>query len=150
MSFELKRIAYNDLNARQRENYNYHKVSAVLADFGFTTLRLSDDWHGADFIAVHIDGVAFLRVQLKGRLSFDKKYVGRGLHIAFREDDVWYLYPHDELLETIVETKGIIVNSASWQDRGRYSFSGLGADVKQLLEPYMIAGGDVRVAANSM
>lgn len=145
MSVELKRIAYTDLNSRQRENYNFHKISAVLADFGFTTLRLSDDWHGADFIAVHIDGDTFLRVQLKGRLSFDKNYLGRGLHVAFREEDVWYLYPHDELLSVIAETKGIIINSASWRERGRYSFSGLSSDIKRLLEPYMIAGGDIRV-----
>jgi hypothetical protein len=35
----------------------------VLADYGFLTMRLSDDWQGADFIAQHIDG-AFLKVQL--------------------------------------------------------------------------------------
>ena len=56
MPLELTRIRYADLNARQKENYNFQKVSAVLADFGFTTLRLTDDWQGADFIAQHIDG----------------------------------------------------------------------------------------------
>ena len=51
----LQKITYADLNSRQRENYNFQKVSALFADYGFTTMRLSDDWQGADFIAQHID-----------------------------------------------------------------------------------------------
>lgn len=53
---KLRRISYNALNARQKENFNFQKVSAVLADYGFVTLRLCDDWQGADFLAQHIDG----------------------------------------------------------------------------------------------
>lgn len=76
---KLERIDYSRLNSRQKENFNFQKVSAVLADYGFVTLRLSDDWQSADFIAQHIDGVTFLRVQLKGRLTFERKYQGKGL-----------------------------------------------------------------------
>ena len=61
------------LNPREKENYNFLKVSAVLADYGFVTMRLSSDWQGADFIAQHLDGETFLKVQLKSRLTFDKK-----------------------------------------------------------------------------
>ena len=43
MPLFLQQINYSDLNSRQRENYNFQKLSAVLADFGFATLRLSDD-----------------------------------------------------------------------------------------------------------
>jgi hypothetical protein len=46
----LKSIRYSDLNAKQKENYNCQKVSAVLADYGFVTLRLTDDWKSADRI----------------------------------------------------------------------------------------------------
>jgi hypothetical protein len=35
-------------------------VSAVLADYGFMTMRLRDDWQGADFIAQHVEGAKFL------------------------------------------------------------------------------------------
>lgn len=91
---ELSKISYVALNPRQQEVYNFHKVAAILADYGFTSIRLSDDWQGADFIAVHIDGVTTLRVQLKGRLTFAKKYLGKGLYIAFRYQEDWYLYPH--------------------------------------------------------
>ena len=91
MKLQLNRIDYRELNARQKENYNYQKHSAVLADYGFVTLRLSDDWQGADFIAQHIDGETFLKVQLKGRAVVDKKYEGKDLYIAFSGGSSWYL-----------------------------------------------------------
>ena len=104
MKFE--KIDYRRLNARQKENFNFQKVSAVLADFGFVTLRLSDDWESADFIAVHLSG-RIIRVQLKSRLAFYKKYHGKDLYIAFAEDGNWYLYPHDHLLGLPIRAKKI-------------------------------------------
>jgi hypothetical protein len=86
MRLGLKRIEYSKLNARQKENHNYQKVSALLADYGFVTLRLSDDWRGADFIAQHIDGETFLKVQLKSRLTLRQDYVGKDLFVAFRNE----------------------------------------------------------------
>ncbi len=62
ITLNLKKVSYNDLNSRQKENYNYAHVTAVLADYGFTTMRLTDDWQGADFIAQHIDGEQFIKV----------------------------------------------------------------------------------------
>ncbi|MDQ5946366.1 MAG: hypothetical protein QG619_1789, partial [Pseudomonadota bacterium] len=79
----MKRINYNQLNSKQKENYNFQKVAAVLADYGFTCLRLSDDWQGADFLAYHIDGETTLKVQLKGRLTLEEKYVSKNIHVAF-------------------------------------------------------------------
>ncbi|HEV2947263.1 MAG TPA: SPASM domain-containing protein [Gemmataceae bacterium] len=35
---KLKRISYSSLNAKQKENFNFQKISAVLADYGFVTL----------------------------------------------------------------------------------------------------------------
>ena len=92
MPLELTRIRYTDLNPRQKENYNYQKLSAVLADYGFVTMRLSDDWQGADFIAQHIDGEIFLKVQLKSRLTFCRSYVNKNIHVAFRRKNDWYIY----------------------------------------------------------
>ena len=73
---ELRRIAYSELNPKAKEMYNFQKVSAKLADYGFTTMWLNNDWQGADFIAVHIDGVTDLKIQLKGGLAFDRRYIG--------------------------------------------------------------------------
>jgi hypothetical protein len=35
----LKKITYEELNARQKENYNFLKISAVLADYGSEQMR---------------------------------------------------------------------------------------------------------------
>jgi len=66
----------------QKENHNYAKLAAALADYGFSVMRLSDDWEGADLIAQHVDG-RVLRVPLKSRLAIAKKYRGKGLYLAF-------------------------------------------------------------------
>ncbi|SVD57416.1 uncharacterized protein METZ01_LOCUS410270, partial [marine metagenome] len=50
---KFEKINYRKLNARQKENYNYQKISSILAEYGFSTIRLSDDWQSADFIAQH-------------------------------------------------------------------------------------------------
>tara|TARA_B110000003_G_scaffold63498_1_gene64012 strand:- start:439 stop:636 length:198 start_codon:yes stop_codon:yes gene_type:complete len=63
----MEKINYNDLNSKQKENYNYHKVAAALADYGYDSMRLNNDWQGADFIAVKVDEM--IKVQLKGRFT---------------------------------------------------------------------------------
>jgi hypothetical protein len=97
----LKHIRYSDLNSRQREIFNFQKVAAILADYGFNCIKLADDWQGADFLAYHIDGNNTLRVQLKGRLSIDRKYVGKNLFMAFPSKNCWYLVEHDRLVELV-------------------------------------------------
>lgn len=135
---KLSKISYEQLNARQKENFNFQKISAVLADYGFITFRLSDDWQGADFIALHISGDV-LRVQLKSRLSFRKIYCGKDLYVAFPHNRSWYLYLHDEVLPLILRATSI-ESTQSWRERGGYSFPRLSPDLVRLLEPYRIAG----------
>ncbi|HZH31238.1 MAG TPA: hypothetical protein VEY11_10800 [Pyrinomonadaceae bacterium] len=135
MALNLTKVKYETLNARQQENYNYQKLSAVLADYGFVTMRLSDDWKGADLIAQHIDGETFLKVQLKGRLTLCKKYINKSLHIAFPYRDAWYLYPHDELLE-IIQTNS--KRTFPWSNKGEYSVRSPAKQLRQLLNPYLI------------
>ena len=57
---KLTQIKYNDLNSRQRERYNFQKIAGLLADYGFSSIKLDDDWQGADFLAQHIDGFTFI------------------------------------------------------------------------------------------
>ena len=141
MRHQFTRIRYNDLNSRQQEAFNLHKVAAVLADYGFITIPLSSDWGGADFIAQHKDGKVFLKVQLKGRLTFDKKYAGRDLHVCFRDGVHWFVYPHDELL-ALVLASGAIANTESWRGPGGYSFPRLSKKLRELLEPFRVAATD--------
>ncbi len=137
MPHEFQKVPYASLNSRQQEAYNFQKVSAVLADYGFVTIRLSSDWRSADFIAQHIDGLTFLKVQLKGRLTFEKKYLGRELHVCFPHNGEWFLYPHDELLAKVLATSSV-ATSESWATGGGYSFPRLSKKLKELLAPHRL------------
>jgi len=133
----FQKIVYEQLNSRQKENFNFQKVAAHLADYGFNSLRLSDDWQGADFIACHIDGSKFLKVQLKGRLGFDVKYSGKDIHIAFCAEGTWYLYPHDEVRDLFL-AEGLMAGSKSWDEGGGYSWPNLSVKIRALLQKYAI------------
>lgn len=137
MAYQFTRIDYANLNSRQRESYNLQKVGAVLADFGFITIPLSDDWGNADFIAQHCDGRTFFKVQLKSRLTFSKDYAGKDLQVCFPSGADWYLFPHDEVLE-LIKQAGLIEGSSSWTTAGEYSFPTLSKSVREILEPYRI------------
>ena len=134
----FERIDYVKLKPRQQETYNFQKVSAVLAEFGYLTIRLSDDWNGADFIAQHFETKASLKVQLKGRLTFSKKYRGKDLFICFRDtDEHWYLYPHDEVLARVLGI-GLLAGTDSWDKKGGYDFPYLKPSFKEMLKPYLL------------
>lgn len=135
----FQKVTYARLNARQQENYNFHIIAARLAEYGFNSVRLTDDFEGADFIALHVDGTTMLRIQLKGRLTFDQKYYGKGIHIAFRDDADIYVYPHDELRQ-LMEDSGCLVGSKSeaWVKRGSRSWNILPNKYKPLLQDYLI------------
>ena len=120
----LNPVSYGDLNSRQKENFNFQEVSALLAQFGFMTIRLSSDWESADFIAQHMDGITFLKVQLKGSFAINKKFKGKDLYICFPDcpfpnRKTWYLCPHDEL---VLEAERVtnIANTDSWLVDGLY------------------------------
>ncbi len=134
----FQRIAYSDLKSRQQENYNFHKIAARLADYGFNCLRLTDDWQGADFIACHIDGRTFLKVQLKGRLVIDRKYQGKDIHVAFMLDDDVYLYPHDQLVFHMEANELIGADSVTWHDKGFRSWATPPAWAIKFLEEFRI------------
>jgi hypothetical protein len=137
MLVEFTPIKYADLNSRQKEAYNFQKVSALLAEFGYSTIRLTDDWNGADFIAQNNDGKTFLKVQLKGRLCFYEKYSDKELYLCFRDGENWYFYPHDELRNKVLDL-GLMKGSTSWDEKEGYSFPHLSKQLKELLKPYLI------------
>ena len=136
---KLQRVAYADLNSRQKENYNFQKVAGRLADYGFNSIRLTDDWQGADFIAVHIDGETFVKVQLKGRLVIDRKYSGKGIHIAFLHGDDFYLYDHDALVGFMEANDKIGADSVTWHEKGFRSWPSPPAWAISYLNEYRIS-----------
>ena len=135
---DFERVKYKDLKARQKENYNSHKISAALANYGYNIIRLTDYWHGADAIAVHIDGKTFLKVQIKGRFTLNEKYKGKDIWIAFvhRKDDnpeEIYVFPHDDLLKKKLPQ---IRETQSWKKHKNYSWGYLSKENKLLLSEY--------------
>jgi hypothetical protein len=146
MQITFEKIRYQELNSRQQEAYNFQKVSGVLADFGFLTIRLSNDWNGADFILQDRDGKTFHKVQLKSRLTFDKKYEDKDLYICFRDgvDGPWYMYNHADLLKKVLD-HGQIAGTKTWDEEKPYHFPVLSEDMKSLLRPYLISEADSKL-----
>ena len=136
---KLQRIEYNSLNGKQKEIYNFQKTAAVLADYGFNCIKLTDDWHGADFLAYHKDGNETLKVQLKARLTIATKYSGQGLWMNFPVEGNWYLIEHDELVRIVGETTSWL-QSRSWTDRGLYSSANPSRALLDRLATYCIGG----------
>ena len=135
---EFSRVSYEKLNARQKENHNFHKVAAIMADYGFNSMRLNDDWSGADFLAVHIDGETILRVQLKSALTIAKKYIGRNLRIAFPDGDGAYVFPHDEFVEE-AGRQGKMIHAEAWKkENGLFQMSPTPKWARKFLAPYRL------------
>lgn len=134
----FSKIQYSQLNSRQRENYNFQKISGILADYGFVTMRLNDDWQGADFIAQHISG-SFLKVQLKGRLEINKKYIGKEIWMCFPalDGNGCYLFSHDEVKDWLLKNRKVEV-SKSWSQSGVYSWGKPNALIKDFLEVHRL------------
>ncbi len=137
----FQEVCYQCLNARQKENYNYAKIAARLADYGYNCMRLSDDWKGADFIGLHIDGKNDLKVQLKGRLSIYKILRNQNLYIAFIDRNKrsgMYVYPHDDFIQYLKEIESSALQSESWINRGGYSWPNPPEKLAGWLEKYKI------------
>ncbi len=131
----MERIKYAALNSRQKESYNFHKVAAILADYGYASLWLNDDYRGADFIAVGV--VDVMKVQLKSRFTVDKKYVGKSIFVAAPIQKSWYLYPHDATVQFLQE-RHVYVGSASWNENGGYSVLTPGQQIIDFLSQYKL------------
>jgi frataxin-like iron-binding protein CyaY len=116
----FKHISYDTLNARQKELFNFQKIAATLADYGYNSIKLAGDWQGADFLAYHIDGTTTLKVQLKSRITINKKYLAKEIWIAFPHNGFWYLVEHESLVAKIGECTDWL-QSPSWQTANEYS-----------------------------
>ena len=139
----FSQVRYTELNSKAKEIYNFQKVAAVLADYGYSCMWLTNDWEGADFIAVHVDGQSSIKVQLKGRMSFAQKYRNKDIYICFIDnpDNVnvdkqsIYLYPHDAVLNQLEHR----ISDQTWIKKGSWSTGKLSQQNRELLEPFRIA-----------
>ena len=142
----LQRIDPTKLNGKQKEIYNFQKSAALLADYGFNCIKLVDDWQGADFLADHFDGTTTLRVQLKARLTIDRKYAGQNLWMNFPSGGTWYLVPHDKLVDLVGETTNWL-NTSSWQEKGLYSSANPSPNLLQQLRPFAVEDAETEVGS---
>ncbi|RLA08535.1 MAG: hypothetical protein DRQ51_01790 [Gammaproteobacteria bacterium] len=134
----LNKIDYKNLNKKQQENYNFYKVANLLANYGYISTRLNDDWNGADFLAIHINGDA-LKVQQKARISIAKKYMGKNLYIVFPDQfNNWYLLLHDDLVDLWEQTNKYIRKSGTWLKKGKYSQGTVSKKLIKLLKKFKL------------
>ena len=137
------KVLYPQLGSKQQEIYNFQKVAGLLADYGFTCIKLADDWEGADFLAYRSDADQTLKVQLKGGLSIQRTYERKDLHIAFKlkdkatNDNVWFLLRHD-LLVDLCRTHSTYLTTKSWLNDGVYYTSGPNPKLLAALAPYSL------------
>lgn len=134
---KLERIKYDDLNGRAKETYNFQKVSSILVEYGFATNWLNVDFESADFIAVHFNGIDILKIQLKSRVTIDKKYIAKDIWITFPIQNDFYLVPHDELVEIVGRTTNWL-NSSSWIDKNGYSSQSPSSSMVEELQKYKL------------
>ena len=139
---EFERISFEEKsgrNSKQIETYNFHKAASVLAEYGFDCIRLSNDWHWADFLAHHRDTGRTLSVQLKTCLHIDRKFdASKDLYICFTLDGTgnWYLLRYDRLMEIVQEASPHWLGSNRWHSQDHYfSYRGNKA-IREALNDY--------------
>ena len=134
---KMEKVLYSELSAKAQESYNFHKLSAILADYGFSSNWLNVDFESADFIATHFNGIDIIKVQLKGRLTIDKKYIGKEIHIAFPYENQFYMIPHDHLIE-VIQNATQWLNSKSWTENGAYSTGNPSKELLSIIEDFKL------------
>ena len=117
-----RKRSYQELDKKQREQFNLQRLEGILADYGYQCIRLSTDWNGADFLAQSFFDQSTLLVQLKAVLTISTKYIGKDIYMAFplAESNDWILIPHDTLLEKVKLFCPSYLETKSWS-RGGYS-----------------------------
>ena len=139
---QFKRLSFKEgtgVASKLVETYNFHKAAAVLAEYGFDCMRLSDDWAGADFFAYHKENGETLKVQLKSNLVIAEKYMcEKDLFMCFPLDSTgnWYLIKHSDLMELVRQHSPYWLQTTSWQDKKMYGSNRGTKEMREALEPY--------------
>ena len=142
MERRFKKADYTKLDGKQKEVYNFHCVAALLAKCGFATYPIRDDWNGGDMIARHMTSGETIIIQLKSRMTFDKKYLGKRLWIGFPHGADAFVFPHDEFLKayrTVRQKRGKSLDeNDAWKTGGKVSWSSPTGELREMLEPYRL------------
>jgi hypothetical protein len=96
--------------------------------------------------------------QTATRLTFKQEWRAHDIWVTFTDKDsgITYRYPHDGVLQTLIDKCGIIKGTHCWEKpNGNYNRGKLGK-LKKILEPYMayvehtVSGTDRRGAASGL
>lgn len=148
--FHFAKVDYSALDARQQEVHNFHAIAALLARHGFATYPIRDDWNGGDMIARHmIDAQKeVLIIQIKGRMTFDRKYLGKKLWIGFPSGEDAYVFPHDEILEKYQRVRAArnrpLEASKAWSEGGCVHWPTPTEELRDILAPYLLRSDPFR------
>lgn len=112
----------NRYSGQIREVINRNSLVSLALARGYNAFLPVYDG-GIDFILYNEQTGDTKLVQLKGRWTIDKKYVGRNVWIAFHDEGRWYLAPHDELVKH-ADAYGY-TQTKSWIEGGAYTCPGL-------------------------
>ena len=108
----------NRYRSQVREVINRNTFVSLALERGFNAFLPVYDG-GIDLILYREGDKDARLVQLKGRWTIDRKYLGRDIWIAFPIAAEWYLVKHDDLVRQ-GEAQGF-TKSTSWINAGLYS-----------------------------
>ena len=133
-------IKYDNLSNKEQESYNAVHLMKEMSRWGYLeSSKINGDKHGADLLFYRAKDGDVKKVQLKGRVTFDKKYKDKDLFIAFQDKrkDRWYVYPHDVVVKQAMVMSSWAL-SKSWTEEGGYSWKPVPAWLVDILEPWKI------------
>jgi hypothetical protein len=80
------------------------------------------------------------REQEATRLIFKREWTGRDIWVTFTDSEtgVTFRYPHDQMLQVLMDQLGIIRGTRSWEENGLYHFPHLSEKQRRLLAQYTV------------
>ena len=110
-------------------------IQSHLLELGWMTYNPAADVGGVDWICIHQKSGELRKVQQKGRLLINKKYISKDLWICCYNYDAVYMIPHDILLESKAAKKAQL--TASWK-KGEYNWPTISKAMADEISNYKI------------
>ena len=122
-------------NPQVLEAISRNFIQSHLLKLGWMTYNPAADVGGVDWICIHQKSGELRKVQQKGRLLINKKYINKDLWICCRNYGAVYMIPHDILLETKAAKKAQL--TASWK-KGEYNWPTISKAMADEISNYKI------------
>ena len=121
---------------------NLGYAAEALAGAGYTCTSPPPGLEETDIIARRQDDDSTIRVRCPGRLHISKQRIGKDIHIVFPDQDgIWYLGPHDELVDIIGRSTPWL-DSYSWRVAGGYSSAAPSRRLRDAIRHFALRMGE--------